>query len=144
MNIGGNNLGFANIMQRCTNLPPFAFDPCSPPDFSDGGAGNEDTRNVLLTGQGGDADPAVLGLDDLPFWYARLDDAIEGREPTTPGDTRDPLSHLPGKVFLTGPPNPLAGNFGGCLTGQYDYEKNLRGDEVAWMRAEVIPRSSTR
>jgi hypothetical protein len=139
MNIGGNNLGFAPVMQRCTNLPPFFFEPCSPPDWSDGGAGNEDTRNVLLTGQGGDADPAVLGLDDLPFWYTQLDDAIDGRAPTTPGDTRRPLSHPPAKVFLTGPPNPLAGNFNGCLTGKYDYEKNLRSDERAWLAGEVVP-----
>ena len=27
MNIGGNNLGFGNIIQRCLNLPPTAMQP---------------------------------------------------------------------------------------------------------------------
>jgi hypothetical protein len=132
MNIGGNNLGFGNIIQRCTNLPPFFFDPCSPGDVSFGG--NDDTKNVLLTGAGSGEDEGDMGVDDLPRLYRQLDDVIDRRAAS------GKLAVAPRSVFLTGPPNPLAGGFTGCLTGDHDYEKNIRADERGWLNDFVYPK----
>lgn len=137
MNIGGNNLGFANVMQRCLNLPPFAFNPCSPPDASDNGEGNNDTLNVIQTGEGSGEPVNQIGLDNLPGLYAELNRKIT----RAPGTTGTLLAVKPKEIYLTTPPNPVAGQKGaGCsLTGDYDYEKNLRTDEHNWLRDTVFP-----
>jgi hypothetical protein len=135
MNIGGNNLGFGNIIQRCLNLPPYqGFEPCSPGNVSENGIGNDDTLRVLQTGEGSGEPENVIGLDDLPRLYTDLDKRI-----TRAPDVTGRLAVRPQKIYLTTPPNPVAGAFGGCLTGQYDYEKSLRGDERAWLRDTVFP-----
>ena len=131
MNIGGNNLGFGNIIQRCTNLPPYFFNPCSPGDVSFGG--NDDTKNVLLLGTGTDEPDDVMGVDDLPRLYRNLDAAIDRRA------SSGKLGVVPKSVFLTGPPNPLVGGTSGCGTGGNDYEKNLASDERGWLNSFVFP-----
>lgn len=135
MNIGGNNLGFANLIQRCMNIgPEFPFNPCNPRSF--GGLGNDDTLNVFETGAGLGALAGVSGLDDLPGLYRGLDARID-RVPGTPGR----LGVRPAEVYLTGPPNPIAGSdFSGCLTGANDYEKNLQVTERNWLKQEIFPR----
>jgi hypothetical protein len=126
MNIGGNNLGFATIIQNCTEIP-VGSDPCSPPD-------KHDTEAILLTGDGTD-DASKNGLDDLPGLFnglaSRIDRTASGLK----------LATVPHHVFLTGAPDPLAGDFGGCssLTGQYDYENRLRADERTWIDTVVFP-----
>jgi hypothetical protein len=134
MNIGGNNLGFGNIIQRCLNLPPYSFEPCSPANVSDNGIGNDDTLRVLQTGEGSGEPESVIGLDNLPALYAELNKKVN----RLPG-TANRLAVKPAKIYLTTPPNPIAGGLGGCLTGQYDYEKNLRADEAAWLRDTIFP-----
>ncbi len=135
MNIGGNNLGFGNIIQRCLNLPPYqGFEPCSPGNVSENGIGNDDTLRVLLTGEGSGEPVSVIGLDNLPGLYSELNKKVN-RVPGTAGQ----LAVRPGKIYLTTPPNPVGGGRGGCLTGQYDYEKSLRADEHAWLRDTVFP-----
>ncbi len=135
MNIGGNNLGFGNIIQRCLNLPPYqGLEPCSPANVSENGIGNDDTLRVLQTGEGSGEPVSVIGLDNLPGLYSELNKKIN-RLPDTAGK----LAVKPGKVYLTTPTNPVGGTLGGCLTGQYDYEKSLRADEHAWLRDTVFP-----
>ena len=134
MNIGGNNLGFSNLIERCENIgPKFPFNPCNPRSF--GGLGNDDALKVFETGEGSGESPSVIGLDNLPAFYRELDNRIDrvsdgGRLDVKPAD-----------VFLTGPPNPLAG-FNGCttLTGANDYEKNLQSTEIAWLQQDILPR----
>jgi hypothetical protein len=135
MNIGGNNLGFGNIIQRCLNLPPYqVFEPCSPGNVSENGIGNDETLNVLLTGEGSNEPANVIGLDNLPGLYSELNKKIN-RVPGTAGQ----LAVKPREIYLTTPANPVGGGRGGCLTGQYDYEKSLRADEHAWLRDTVFP-----
>jgi hypothetical protein len=135
MNIGGNNLGFGNIIQRCLNLPPYqGFEPCSPGNVSHDGVGNDDTLRVLQTGEGSGEPPSVIGLDNLPALYNELDKKI-----TRAPNTNAKLAVKPAKIYLTTPPNPVGGDLGGCLNGQYDYEKSLRDDEHAWLRDTVFP-----
>jgi hypothetical protein len=137
MNIGGNNLGFAEVIKRCTNLPPHAFNPCSPPSANPDGSGNDHTERVVTHGEGIDGEtPETSGLDDLPGIYADLDRRIDR---TATSGLR--LSTVPRKVFMTGVPNPLAGGFDGCgsLTGQYDYENRLQPEERNWVNASVFP-----
>jgi len=74
-----------------------------------------------------------MGLDDLPGLFEDLDDVIDRRA------SSGRLAFAPRKVFLTGPPNVLAGGFTGCLTGDHDYEKNLRSDERSWLTSFVVP-----
>ncbi|HZI90567.1 MAG TPA: hypothetical protein VFD31_02930 [Thermoleophilaceae bacterium] len=135
MNIGGNNLGFGNIIQRCLNLPPYqGFEPCSPGNVSENGIGNDDTLRVLQTGEGSGEPVDVIGLDNLPGLYSQLNKKIN-RVPGTAGK----LAVKPRNIYLTTPTNPVGGGRGGCLTGQYDYEKSLRADEHAWLRDTVFP-----
>ena len=135
MNIGGNNLGFGNIIQRCLNLPPYqVLEPCSPANVSQNGIGNDDTLRVLQTGEGSGEPANVIGLDNLPDLYSELNKKI-----TRAPNTANKLAVKPAKIYLTTPPNPVGGNLGGCLNGQYDYEKSLRADEHAWLRDTVFP-----
>lgn len=135
MNIGGNNLGFGNIIQRCLNLPPYqVLEPCSPANVSENGIGNDDTLRVLQTGQGSGEPESVIGLDNLPGLYSELNKKVN-RVPGTAGQ----LAVKPRKIYLTTPANPVGGGRGGCLTGQYDYEKSLRADEHAWLSDTVFP-----
>ena len=132
MNIGGNNLGFANLIERCENIS-FPLNPCNPRSF--GGLGNDDALKVFETGEGSGESPSVIGLDDLPTFYRELDDRIDRVS------DRGRLDVKPANVFLTGPPNPLAG-VNGCttLTGANDYEKNLQATEIAWLQQDILPR----
>ena len=57
MNIGGNNLGFADVIKRCTGIPVASGD-CEPP-------ASDDAQNMILTGAGTDR-PDQTGLDDVP------------------------------------------------------------------------------
>lgn len=135
MNIGGNNLGFANLIERCENIgPSFPFNPCNPRSF--GGVGNDDALRVFETGEGSGESPSVIGLDELPGLYRELDRKID-RASGASGI----LDVRPASVFLTGPPNPLAGP-NGCttLTGATDYEKNLQSTEIAWLQQDILPR----
>jgi hypothetical protein len=135
MNIGGNNLGFSNLIERCENIgPSFPLNPCNPRSF--GGLGNDDALRVFEQGQGTAESPDVIGLDDLPGFYRQLDRKID-RVSGTSGR----LAVKPAKVYLTGPPNPLAGS-NGCttLTGANDYEKNLQASEIAWLQQDILPR----
>ncbi len=127
MNVGGNNLGFGQIIQNCTEIP-VGTNPCSPPD-------KHDTEAILLTGAG-TADPANTGLDDLPRLFDTLDHRLD-RAAT--GNLQ--LDVVPDHVLLTGVPNPLAGDFGGCasLTGQYDYENRITSAERSWINTTVFP-----
>ena len=135
MNVGGNNLGFGNLIERCENIgPAFPFNPCNPRSF--GGLGNDDALRVFETGVGSGESAAVIGLDDVPQLYRELDrkiDRVSGASGL--------LDVRPGSVFLTGPPNPLAGP-NGCatLTGGTDYEKNLQATEIAWLQQDILPR----
>ncbi len=135
MNVGGNNLGFANLIERCENIgPAFPFNPCNPRSF--GGLGNDDALRVFETGVGSGESAAVIGLDDLPRLYRELDRKIDRASGAS-----GLLDVRPGSVFLTGPPNPLAGP-NGCatLTGGTDYEKNLQATEIAWLQQDILPR----
>lgn len=135
MNIGGNNLGFANLIQRCENIgPAFPFNPCNPRGF--GGLGNDDALRVFETGEGSGEAPRVIGLDDLPALYRELDRKLDRASGAS-----GLLDVRPARVFLTGPPNPLAGP-NGCasLAGATDYEKNLQSTEIAWLQQDVLPR----
>ena len=135
MNIGGNNLGFGNIIQRCLNLPPYqVFEPCSPGNVSENGIGNDDTLRVLQTGEGSNEPASVIGLDNLPDLYSELNKKIN-----RVSGTAGLLAVKPREIYLTTPANPVGGGRGGCLTGQYDYEKSLRADEHAWLRDTVFP-----
>ena len=135
MNVGGNNLGFANLIERCENIgPSFPFNPCNPRSF--GGLGNDDALRVFETGVGSGESPAVIGLDDLPQLYRELDRKIDRASGAS-----GLLEVRPGSVFLTGPPNPLAGPNGcAALTGGTDYEKNLQATEIAWLQQDILPR----
>jgi hypothetical protein len=133
MNIGGNNLGFANIIQRCLNLPPYSFERCSPPT-AENRAGNFDTLRVLQTGVGSGEPVQMIGLDNLPDLYEELNKKIN-RLPDTAGK----LAVKPARIYLTTPTNPAAGGRDGCFTGQYDYEKNLGVDDQTWLRDTIFP-----
>ena len=137
MNIGGNNLGFASVIQKCFELP-FGVDPCSPANVSDGG-GNDDAKDLFETGRDS-GDPASIGLDGLPGLYRRLDAAIDGR--VLAGLPPLALGARPRDVLLSGPPAVLAGGYDGCagLTGRYDYDNRLRADERRWLTSDVFPR----
>jgi hypothetical protein len=131
MNVGGNNLGFGQIIQNCTEIP-VGTNPCSPPD-------KHDTEAILLTGAGS-PDPAHTGLDDLPGLF----DTLEHRLDRSASGSLE-IATEPDHVFLTGVPNPLAGDFGGCasLTGQYDYENRLTAAERTWLAGTVFPTINT-
>ena len=135
MNIGGNNLGFANLIERCENIgPKFPFNPCNPRSF--GGLGNDDALKVFETGEGSGEPVSVIGLDNLPSLYRELDRKIDRASGAS-----GLLDVTPASVFLTGPPNVLAGP-NGCttLTASYDYEKNLQSTEIAWLQQDILPR----
>ena len=134
MNVGGNNLAFANLIERCENIGPlYPFNPCNPPAF--GGAGNDHALKAFETGEGSGESASVMGLDNLGSLYADLDKRIDRVAGTT-----GLLAVTPGEVYLTGPPNPLAGAFDGCLTGANDYEKNLQLSERNWLEQSILPR----
>ena len=44
-------------------------------------------------------------------------------------------------MFLTGVPNPLAGDFGGCasLKGDFDYENRISAPEIPWLTGTAFP-----
>jgi hypothetical protein len=127
MNVGGNNLGFGQIIQNCTEIP-IGTNPCSPPD-------KHDTEAILLTGAGS-PDPAHTGLDDLPGLF----DTLAHRLDRSASGSLE-IATEPDHVFITGVPNPLAGDFGGCasLSGQYDYENRLTAAERTWINGTVFP-----
>jgi hypothetical protein len=134
MNIGGNNLGFSNLIERCENIgPEFPLNPCNPRSF--GGFGNDEALEVFETGERSGESPSVIGLDDLPRFYRELDDRIDRVSDSGRLDVK------PAGVFLTGPPNPLAGPNGcAALTGANDYEKNLQATEIDWLQRDILPR----
>jgi hypothetical protein len=131
MNVGGNNLGFSQIIQNCTEIP-VGSNPCSPPD-------NHDTEAVLLTGAG-TPDSGHTGLDDLPGLF----DTLAHRLDRSASGSLE-IASEPDHVFLTGVPNPLVGGFDGCasLTGQYDYENRLTAAERTWLSGTVFPTINT-
>ena len=79
MNIGGNNLGFGNIIQRCLNLPPFVFDPCSPRRQRERHRQRRHAQGPSQTGVGSGEPEHVIGLDDLPGLYSELNNRINRR-----------------------------------------------------------------
>jgi hypothetical protein len=127
MNIGGNNLGFADVIKRCTGIPVASGD-CEPPS-------SDDAQNMILTGAGTDR-PDQTGLDDVPALYNELAGRLD-RSATSGLE----LSKAPDHVFLTGVPNPLAGDFGGCasLTGPFDYENRISAPERPWLSGTAFP-----
>jgi hypothetical protein len=127
MNIGGNNLGFADVIKRCTGIP-IASGDCQPP-------ASHDAENMILTGAGTDR-PDETGLDDVPGLYNEL----AGRLDRTASSGLK-ISRVPDHVFLTGVPNPLAGDFGGCasLTGPFDYENRISPVEIPWLTGTAFP-----
>ena len=127
MNIGGNNLGFADVIKRCTGIPVASGD-CEPP-------ASDDAQNMILTGAGTDR-PDQTGLDDVPALYNELAGRLD-RSATSGLE----LSRVPDHVFLTGVPNPLAGDFGGCasLTGTFDYENRISAPERPWLSGTAFP-----
>ena len=131
MNIGGNNLGFGDIIAACVSLPYG-----SPPNVAINDC-NPEAEAILTTGDRQQA-PERAGLDDLPAVYRDLDDRIDRR--ITNGGTE--LAARPGKVFLTGAPDPLAGNFDACasLNGPNDYEQKLSETERTYLHNSVFPR----
>jgi hypothetical protein len=137
MNVGGNNLGFANLIERCENIGVlYPLNPCNPRAF--GGLGNDDALKVFETGEGSGESASVIGLDDVGGLYADLDKRID-----RVSGTAGPLAVTPGEVYLSGPPNPLSGAFDGCLTGANDYEKNLQLSERNWLEQSILPRMVT-
>ena len=127
MNIGGNNLGFADVIKRCTGIP-IASGDCEPP-------ASHDAESMILTGAGTDR-PDQTGLDDVP----RLYNELAGRLDRTAASGLK-IARVPDHVFLTGVPNPLAGDFGGCasLTGPFDYENRISAAEIPWLVGTAFP-----
>jgi hypothetical protein len=127
MNVGGNNLGFADVIKRCTGIPIASGDG-EPPD-------SHDAENMILTGAGTDR-PDQTGLDDVPGLYNELAHRLD--RTATSGLK---LTKVPDHVFLTGVPNPLAGDFGGCapLKGLFDYENRISAAEMPWLKETAFP-----
>ena len=126
MNIGGNNLGFADVIKRCTGIP-IASGDCQPPS-------SHDAENMILTGAGTDR-PDQTGLDDVPGLYNEL----AGRLDRTASSGLK-ITKVPDHVFLTGVPNPQRGDFGGCASlRDFDYENRISAPEIPWLTGTAFP-----
>ena len=90
---------------------------------------------MILTGAGTDH-PDQTGLDDVPGLYNEL----AGRLDRTASSGLK-ITKVPDHVFLTGVPNPLAGDFGGCasLKGDFDYEPRISAPEIPWLTGTAFP-----
>jgi hypothetical protein len=138
MNIGGNNLGFADIITTCLGLDIgfgrfLGTERCSPSGFQ-GQTGSDRAKTIFETGSGSGGGSSSIGLDDLPRHFAEFDDRLDGDKPG--------LAVRPRDIFLSGPPPAIAGGLGACssLTGPYDFENRIEPIERDWLVADVFPR----
>jgi hypothetical protein len=115
MNLGGNDLGFAEIIAKCLNIVPFSSD-CDE---------DEDVASFVS---------GKLGV--LNGRFDRLANALAG----TP-QTGDPgLDFRPAQVFLTDAPNPLRPSASTFCDGtpKGNYEENLTAGEARWAQDNVL------
>jgi hypothetical protein len=115
MNLGGNDLGFAEIISKCLNIIPFSAD-C-----------DDDTDVASFVS-------AKLGV--LNGRFDRLASALAG----TPQSGDPGLDFTPAQVFLTDAPNPLRPSASTFCAGQPkgNYEENLTEDEARWAQDNVL------
>ena len=115
MNLGGNDLGFAEIISKCLNIIPFSAD-C-----------NKDASVASFVS-------AKFGL--LNGRFNRLAAALAG----TPQSGDPGLDFTPAQVFLTAAPNPLRPSASTFCDGQPtgNYEANLTAAESRWAQDNVL------
>ena len=121
MNLGGNDLGFAEIISKCLNIVPFSADCDDDPDV----ASFVTAKFGVLNGR-----------------FDRLAGALAG----TPQSGDPGLDFTPAQVFLTAAPNPLRPSATTFCDGtpKGNYEENLTGAEARWAQDNVLVPLNTR
>ena len=127
MNIGGNNLGFADVIKRCTGIP-IASGDCEPP-------ASDDAQNMILTGAGTDR-PDQTGLDDVPALYNELAEPPGPQRHERPRALQGPRPRLPHRRA-----EPARRRLRRCasLTGTFDYENRISAAEMPWLTGTAFP-----